>query len=171
MLALAGIRLDLKKLVLVGFATVGVLGVFGAIDVTRDPEDQTHLGRLIDQTLGDDGLEGLSTVIQRKIQSNLNILFSSVWSFVIPAALAFLAFLLWRPPRFLRTVFAEVPGMRACVIGVLATGLIGGIVNDSGIAIPAIMLTLLLPHAAYLIVETGVGVPDTGAIDEPEPGR
>lgn len=171
MLALAGIRLDFRKLVLVGFATVGVLGVFGAIDVTRDPEDQTHLGRLIDQTLGDDGLEGLSTVIQRKIQSNLNILFSSVWSFVIPAAFAFLAFLIWRPPRFLRSVFAEVPGMRACVIGVLATGLIGGIVNDSGIAIPAIMLTLLLPHAAYLIVETGVGVPDTGAIDEPEPDR
>lgn len=159
MLALAGVRLDIRKLLLVGLGTVGVLGVFGAIDVTRDPEDQTHLGRLIDQTLGDDGLEGLQTVIQRKIQANLNILFSSVWSFVIPAAFAFMAFLIWRPPRFLRTVFAEVPGMRACVVGVLATGIIGGIVNDSGIAIPAIMLTLLLPHAAYVIVETGVGVP------------
>ena len=156
-LLLADIRLDLRKLVGVGFVTVAVLAVFGAIDVSRPASDQTHLGRLIDQTLGDEGLAGLGTVIQRKVNANLNILFSSVWSFVIPAALAFLAFLIWRPPRFLRQLFAQVPGMRACVIGVLATGAIGGLVNDSGIAIPAIMLTLLLPHVAYVIVVAGIG--------------
>ena len=80
-----------------------------------------------------------------------------MWSFVIPAAFGFLAFLIWRPPRFLRNLFVHVPGMRACVVGVLATGVIGGLVNDSGIAIPAIMLTLLLPHAAYVIVEADIG--------------
>lgn len=153
-LVLAGVRLDLRRLAGVGVLTFAVLAVFGILDVRRAPEDQTHLGRLIDQTLGDEGLAGLGTVIQRKINANLSILMSSVWSFVIPAALAFLAFLIWRPPRFLRTVFAHVPGMRACVIGVLSTGVIGGLVNDSGIAIPAIMLTLLLPHIAYVIVET-----------------
>ncbi len=154
LLALAGARIDLRRLVYVGLATVGVLGVFGAIDLTRAPEDQTHLGRLIDQTLGDEGLAGLETVIQRKINANLNILTSSVWSFVIPAALGFLAFLTWRPPRLLRQLFRHVPGMQACVVGVLATGAIGGVVNDSGIAIPAIMLTLLLPFVAYVILET-----------------
>lgn len=156
-LVLADIRLDLRKLFGVGFVTVAVLAVFGVMDVQRAPEDQTHLGRLIDQTLGDEGFSGLGTVIQRKIQANLNILFSSVWSFVIPAAFGFLAFLIWRPPRFLRGLLVHVPGMRACVVGVLATGVIGGIVNDSGIAIPAIMLTLLLPHAAYVIVEADIG--------------
>jgi hypothetical protein len=154
LLTLAGIRLDLRRLIGVGVVTVAVLAVFGALDVRREPEDQTHLGRLIDQTLGDEGVGGLATVIQRKINANLNILFSSVWSLVIPAALAFLAFLIWRPPQFLRNLFRHVPGMRACVIGVLATGAVGGLVNDSGIAIPAIMLTLLLPHVAYVIVES-----------------
>jgi hypothetical protein len=162
MLVLAGVRIDLRRLVAVGFLTVLVLAVFGAIDLTRDPQDQTHLGRLIDQTLGDEGFTGFGTVLERKINANLRILFSSVWSLVIPAALAFLAFLIWRPPRFLRTLFHHVPGMRACVVGVLATGVIGGIVNDSGIAIPAIMLTLLLPHVAFLIVETHLA-------SEPEP--
>lgn len=154
LLALTGARIDLRRLVGVGVLTALVLAVFGAVDLRRDPQDQTHLGRLIDQTLGDEGIAGLSTVIERKINANLNILLSSVWSLVIPAALAFLAFLIWRPPRFLRTVFQRIPGVRACVIGVLATGVIGGIVNDSGIAIPAVMLTLLLPHIAYLVVRT-----------------
>lgn len=154
LLALSGARIDLRRLIGVGLLTGGVLAVFGLLDVRRDPEDQTHLGRLIDQTLGDEGLAGLSTVIERKINANLNILLSSVWSLVIPAALAFLAFLIWRPPRFLRTLFHRIPGMRACVVGVLATGVIGGVVNDSGIAIPAVMLTLLLPHVAYLVVRT-----------------
>ena len=103
-------------------------------------------------------------MIERKINANLNILLSSVWSLVIPAALAFLAFLIWRPPRFLRTLFQRVPGMRACVVGVLATGVVGGIVNDSGIAIPAVMLTLLLPHVAYLVVRT-----HDVAVDAPDP--
>lgn len=164
MLALTGARIDLRRLVGVGVLTGLVLAVFGALDVRRDPQDQTHLGRLIDQTLGDEGIAGLSTVIERKINANLNILLSSVWSLVIPAALAFLAFLIWRPPRFLRTLFQRVPGMRACVVGVLATGVVGGIVNDSGIAIPAVMLTLLLPHVAYLVVRT-----HDVAVDAPDP--
>ena len=154
LLLLAGVHLDLRRLVGVGAVTVAVLAVFGALDSARAPEDQTHLGRLIESTLGDEGFAGLATVIQRKINANLNILLSSVWSFVIPAALAFLAFLIWRPPQFLRNLFLHVPGMRACVIGVLATGVVGGLVNDSGIAIPAVMLTLLLPHVAYVIVES-----------------
>lgn len=166
LLALTGARIDVRRLVGVGLLTVGVLAVFGVLDVRRDPQDQTHLGRLIDQTLGDRGVAGLGTVIERKINANLNILLSSVWSLVIPAALAFLAFLIYRPPRFLRTLFQRIPGMRACVVGVLATGVIGGIVNDSGIAIPAVMLTLLLPHVAYLVVRTHdveVGPTDTAA--------
>jgi len=166
LLALTGARIDVRRLVGVGLLTAGVLAVFGVLDVRRDPQDQTHLGRLIDQTLGDKGIAGLGTVIERKINANLNILLSSVWSLVIPAALAFLAFLIYRPPRFLRTLFQRIPGMRACVVGVLATGVIGGIVNDSGIAIPAVMLTLLLPHVAYLVVRTHdaeVGPTDTAA--------
>lgn len=153
LLVLRGVRLDLRRLIGVGVVTVAVLGVFAAIDYSRPAEDQTHLGRLVDRTLGDEGLSGFGTVIERKINANLNILFSSVWALIIPAALGFLAFLLWRPPRFLRNLFEAVPGMYACVVGVLATGVIAGVVNDSGIAIPATMLTLLLPHVAYVIVE------------------
>ncbi len=169
LLALADVRIDLRRLLGVGVVTVVVLAIFGALDVARAPEDQTHLGRLIDQTLGDEGFAGLGTVLERKVNANLNILFSSVWALVIPAALAFLAFLIWRPPRFLRNLFVHVPGMRGCVIGVLATGVIGGVVNDSGIAIPAIMLTLLLPHVAYVIVEahSSGAVADLGQAEQP----
>ena len=169
LMALAGMRIGGRRIVATGVGTVAVLAVFGLVDLTRAPEDQTHLGRLIEQTLGDEGISGLGTVIQRKINANLNILLSSVWALIIPAALAFLAFLVWRPPRFLRGLFAAAPSVRACVIGVLATGAIGGIVNDSGIAIPAIMLTLLVPYVAYVIVEARIGT-SRSAVDAPPTG-
>lgn len=147
---LAGIRLGLRRVVLIALATVGVLATFGTADYARPPEQRTHLGRLIDQTLGDQGASGLATVLERKVTANLNILTSSVWTLVIPAALAFLGFLLWRPPQFLRTLLASLPGLRACLVATFVTGILAAVLNDSGIAIPAVMLTLLLPYLGYL---------------------
>jgi hypothetical protein len=151
---LAGIRLGLRRLLLIGLATVGVLAVFGLADYARPAEQRTHLGRLIDQTLGDQGLAGLATVLERKLAANLSILTSSVWTIVIPAAVAFLGFLIWRPPRSLRTLLGDLPGLRACLVATLITGVIAAILNDSGIAIPAVMLTLLLPYLGYLVLRS-----------------
>jgi hypothetical protein len=133
-------------------ATVAVLGVFGAVDVSRPPDERGHLGRLIDQTLGDDGLAGLATVLERKASANLFILTSSVWAYVIPVAVAFLGFLVWRPPRRMAHL-ARLPGSRALLVGSLLTCVLAAAVNDSGIAIPGIMLSLLLPYLAYLALE------------------
>jgi hypothetical protein len=149
---LTGIRLTWRRLALVGLATVGALAVFGVVDLLRPPEQRGHLGRLIDQTAGEQGTSGLLTVIQRKVDANLTILGSSVWSIVIPVAFAFLAFLIWRPPRTMEALL-RLPGVRALLVGSLATCGLAAVLNDSGIAIPGIMLTLLLPYVAHLALE------------------
>lgn len=149
---LAGVRLTLRRLVLIGVATLAVLAAFGISDYARPAEQRTHLGRLIDQTLGDEGLSGLATVLERKVSANLSILTSSVWTAVIPAAIAFLGFLIWRPPRFLRSLLTTLPGLRACLVATLVVGVLAALLNDSGIAIPAVMLTLLLPYLGYLVL-------------------
>lgn len=158
---LTGIRLTWQRLALLGVGTVAILGAFGAIDLLRPPERRGHLGRLLAQTFGDQGTSGLLTVIERKVNANLSILVSSVWSVVIPVAVAFIAFLIWRPPRAMSSLL-RLPGMRAFLIGSLATCALAAVLNDSGIAIPGIMLTLLLPYVAHLALELPA-VPDHAA--------
>ena len=166
---LTGIRLTWRRLAVVGVATVGALAVFGVVDLLRPPEQRGHLGRLIDQTAGDQGTSGLVTVIQRKVDANLTILGSSVWSLVIPVAFAFLAFLIWRPPRTMEALL-RLPGVRALLVGSLATCGLAAVLNDSGIAIPGIMLTLLLPYVAHLALELPEGHPATGDVTGGAPG-
>ena len=166
---LTGVRLTWRRLALVGVATVGALAVFGAVDLLRPPEQRGHLGRLLDQTAGEQGTSGLVTVIQRKLDANLTILGSSVWSIVIPVAFAFLAFLIWRPPRTMEALL-RLPGVRALLVGSLATCGLAAVLNDSGIAIPGIMLTLLLPYVAHLALGLSEGQPATGGSAEGQPG-
>ena len=152
MLLLAGARIRLRTAVLIGVAAIVVLGAFAAVDVARPEESQTHLGRLVSRISGDEGSDGLETVLQRKAQTNFSILVSSVWTLIIPVALGFLGFLTWRQPRLLRRLQDTVPGLRAALIGGLVAGLLGFALNDSGVAVPAMMLAVALPYVTWLAV-------------------
>lgn len=152
-LLLAGVRLSWARVLLIAAGTAAVLVTFALVDLARPEESRTHLGRLAAKVLdADDG--GVTTVLRRKLESNIGILTSSVWTWVIPIALAFLTFLVWRRPGSLRSVEERFPGLRAGLIGALVAGVIGFLLNDSGIAVPAMMLAVVLPHVAYLIVRT-----------------
>jgi hypothetical protein len=152
-LLLSGVALSWRRLALVGLASLGVIAAFGLVDLTRPEESRTHLGRFISLS-ADQGAEGATTVIQRKIASNLNILTSSVWTLVIPVAVGFIVFLAWRQPGFLRRLQAWMPGARACLVGGLVLAVLGGVLNDSGVAIPGILFAVLLPYLTVLILRT-----------------
>jgi hypothetical protein len=77
-----------------------------------------------------------------------------VWTWVIPIALMFLAFIVWRRPGSLRLVEERVPGLRAGLIGSLIAGIVGFALNDSGIAVPAMMLAVVLPYVSFLLITT-----------------
>jgi hypothetical protein len=139
---LAGWRVSWRRVALVGVATGAVIAAFAALDLSRPEDDRTHLGRLAARLGEGDSL----TVIERKINTNLSILTSSVWTYVIPAAFAFLAFLTWRPTSFLAGLQGRVPGLRACLVGSLIVGSLGFALNDSGVAVPAMMFGVLLPY-------------------------
>lgn len=145
----AGARLGWRRLAASGAAAVVIVVAFAAIDMARPAARQTHLGRLAERVL--EG-EGVLVILERKAAANLSLLTSSVWTLIIPAAVAFLAYLIWRPPRLLPEVEARTPGLRPCLIGALVVGALGFALNDSGVAVPAMMLATLLPYVAYLIV-------------------
>lgn len=148
-LVLNGRRIHWRIVAVIVAATVAVLALFAAIDLNRAADSRTHLGRFAQRLL--DGEAAM--IFERKLQANLNQLTSTVWTLVIPAALAFFAYLAWRPNRMLRRIEARHPGFRAFEISGLTLGVAAWALNDSGVAIPAMMLTVALPYTAYLVVD------------------
>jgi len=156
LLVLAGVRLTWRRLLLVGLFTVATLAAFALVDVARPPEARTHLGRLVTSDT-----EGLLMVLQRKLFANLSILTSSIWTWVVPIGAAFLIVLSLRrfgprgpagPVSALGALWRGLPGMPACLWGALVVAVLGFALNDSGIAVPAMMSTVLLPYLGYLIL-------------------
>lgn len=150
---LAGWRIRGRTIVFALLATAGVLAVLGMVDLARDPSDRTHLGRLFER-IGADGLPGLTTVVQRKLAQNLRTLTGSIWRFILVPVFVSAVVVAWtrpRPFRALRTRFAPLETMLA---GLGVAGLLGYLLNDSGVAIPGIMLALVTPAVGYLLLRT-----------------
>lgn len=155
LLLLRGGRVRWTQVVAIGGAAVVALGAFAAIDLARPEEEQTHVGRFAAQVV--DGGAGVGTVLERKLGANLSLLFSSVWALVIPVALAFLIFLVWRRPSVLRQLEGAVPGLRALLVGAVVLAVLGGGLNDSGVAVPAMMMGVLLPYVTVLAMDLKTG--------------
>lgn len=148
LLLLRGRRVRWGHLVAIAGAAVVAMAGFAALDLARPPEERTHVGRFAAQVL--EGGPGVGTVLERKLDANLSLLFSSVWALIIPVALVFLAFLVRRGPSVVRQLEGALPGMRALLVGALVLAVLGGGLNDSGVAVPAMMMAVLLPYVTVL---------------------
>jgi hypothetical protein len=153
-LLLTGRRIRARLVALIGVATIGILVLFAAIDLARPVGSRTHLGRFAQKVIDGDA----AVILQRKLEANVSILTSTIWTIVIPVALLFLAYLTWRPNRLLQRINDNHSGFRAFGISGLTLGVLAWILNDSGVAIPAMMLTVALPYTASLALQTLGGV-------------
>jgi hypothetical protein len=133
-------------------AVVAVLA-FGFLDVLRPEDSQTHLGRLL-RAIGDNGFQPLHDVVVRKLDANVNVLTSSIWTLMVPVVIAFVGYLFWRAPGALDRVSDEVPTERAALAGLLVVMFLGFALNDSGIAVPGVMLGVLNASLVYLLLRT-----------------
>jgi hypothetical protein len=147
---MAGWRVSIAKAIVVGAITVAALAALALLDLSRPESSRTHLGRFAQRIV--DGDAGI--VVERKLRSNLAILTSSVWTWLVPACLAFLAFLALRRTGYLHRLQRRVPGVRACLLGALVVGTLGFALNDSGVAVPAMMFGIVLPWVTWLLLST-----------------
>ena len=123
-----------------------ILGVFLVIDLSRPSEQQTHLARLA-QDVSNRGGGILFDTIERKARANLRVFRSSIWTFFVPPAVAVMVWLLRRPRGRWQRLAEVYPRLRAGLLGGLALAILGFAVNDSGIVIPAVVLSFLVPMA------------------------
>ncbi|MBL8779127.1 MAG: hypothetical protein JNK12_24600 [Acidimicrobiales bacterium] len=145
----------------------GVLAMvaMGFLDLARPEEQRTHLGRLFER-IGDEGFGAFVTVIFRKLDANLSVLTSSEWILMVPVVFAFVLYLIWRAPGRLHRIQELIPQERASLYGFTVVAVLGFALNDSGIAIPGVMLGVLNASLVYLLLVTD-DLPDPLA--EPPP--
>jgi hypothetical protein len=153
-LLIVGGRVSLVRLG--GFCAAGAVLIMAIafLDHLRPPADQTHLGRFVGEVA--DGT--FLPVIVRKLEAMLGTMLNPNLLPVVITALAFLVFAVLRPGTvsagLIPLVFERSPMLRAGLAGTLACGVIGTLVNDSGIAVLSMTLALAVP----LVLATGIGM-------------
>lgn len=148
-LLLAGKKPSFRIFLLAFVAGIVALGAFLLLDLSRPPDARTHLGRLFEDVSARGG-DVLVDTIGRKIRTNLRVFRSTIWTYLVPPALAVIAGLLLRPRGRWRAVAAAFPRLRAGLIGGLLLAVLGFSVNDSGIVVPAMVLSFLVPMSLLL---------------------
>lgn len=158
----AGLRLSWRRVVAVlGAGAVTVVGI-AVVDWMRPPDDRTHLGRFIETVL--DG--GLTTVLARKAETNLRILFGSEQTLLAIGGLLLVVLLVGRPARSavraddggpyawlsagapLRRLATDAPVLLKGLTALAVTLGIGFALNDSGVVVPATGIGLAVPLLA-----------------------
>jgi hypothetical protein len=142
-------RPNIKTVALLVVALLVALAIFLAVDLAQPEASQTHLARLFEDARAR-GSDVFVDVVQRKIQTNLRVFRSTIWTYLVPPALALIALLLLRPRNRWERVAERYPRLRAGLIGGLILAVLGFAVNDSGIVVPAMMLALLVPLALFM---------------------
>lgn len=158
----AGVRLTWRRVLLV--LSAGLVTVIGiaVLDWLRPADERTHLGGFIETVL--DG--GLWTVLLRKGETNLRILFGSEQTLLAIGGLLLVVLLVGRPARSavdapdggpyawlsagapLRLLGTDAPMLLPGLVGLAVTLGIGFALNDSGVVVPATGIGLAVPLLA-----------------------
>ncbi|SDK75993.1 hypothetical protein [Nonomuraea jiangxiensis] len=146
LILLSGKRVSVLRLLIVGLVGVVLVGAISIFDWLRPETQRTHLGTFVQQVI--DGQAW--TVVSRKFTAMIGVTIGN-WSLTLLSlvALAFLYLVLARPSRWgapaLGQAYRLAPTLRAGLFGALTCAFIGFLMNDSGIAIPAMALTVAVP--------------------------
>jgi hypothetical protein len=152
-LGLSGRTVSRRRLMALVAGGVVLVAALGFLDLLRPAESRTHLGRLFEQ-IGSDGVRPFADAVQRKIATNLSVIPTSIWIPLVPAVLGFYAWLAFGSAFRLKEIRRRAPQMRPAFVGLLVAAALGLALNDSGVAIPAMMLGVLNPVLVRLALHT-----------------
>jgi hypothetical protein len=146
-----GRRIRLRLVALGGLAAGVAITAFGLLDLSRPPEERAHLGRLFER-VGDEGLEPLFSIMERKLLANLSVSTSSFWVAAIPVAIAFWVFLQRFPGRPVAALRGRIPALPAGLAAATVAAVLGSLVNDSGAIVGGVAAMVLTASLVHLVV-------------------
>lgn len=148
-LPVAGVRVTLLRAGLIGAAGAAAAGAIMLLDWMRPAEHRSHLGDFVQSVI--DG--GAWDIVVRKFDENARMLTQYPVSWIGLAALVLLIWMVVAPRSRVGGPLAplwDLPVLRAGAIAVLAGGLIGWAINDSGIGLIGLALVLAAPALAIV---------------------
>ncbi len=171
-------RIRLRSLVIAGLATLVAVVAFGLLDLSRPEGRRAHLGRLFER-VGDEGVQPLLDIMERKLLANVGVTTSSFWVAAIPVAVGFIVFLARYPGRPLAAVRDRIPTLQAGLVAAYVAAVLGSAVNDSGVIVGGVTMAVLAVSLLVLALESDHAVGGgtsaeeraarRAAIDEPTP--
>ncbi|GAA4612185.1 hypothetical protein GCM10023195_52050 [Actinoallomurus liliacearum] len=169
-LLVSGRRVGFLRLQLLRAAGMALVLGMAYLDHLRPPARQTHMGRFFGQLVDGDALPWL----ERKFTAMVRTFGNPTLLPIVVAAFLFLLLVLHRPGRAgtggLRLAYDRAPMLRAGLSGAFVTAVVGGAVNDSGIAVPALALAVAVPLALAATV-TALQTPEASEPPAPSSPR
>ncbi len=156
-LSVLEVKVSFRQVFLVGLIGLLLIAFFIAYDLSRSPKNQTHLARTV-ILVKEEGLSSLIMTIGRKAETNWRVFRYSPWSYFFLFIFITLIILFFRPVGWLKGFFAKKPFLKNAFYSSLWAGVVGFAINDSGIVIPALILSYFLPYLFLSLLEQGNGV-------------
>jgi hypothetical protein len=144
-LAVAGVRLNWRLVLLVAVSGLALFAVFALVSYFTPITGKSDVG-----SFAGNALHGHSGgLLLRKINSNIGSLSVNAFSPLIPIVVVVAGLMLWRPPWFaLKTVpraYAAEPLTRVLLGVMWLLPVLGWLADDSGVIVPAAALPFALP--------------------------
>lgn len=156
-LSVLEVKISFRQIFLIGLIGLLLISSFIAYDLSRPPEKQTHLARTV-SLVKEEGISSLLLTIERKAETNWRVFRYSPWSYFFLFIFVSLVVLFFRPVGWLKSFFVQKPFLKSAFYSSLWAGAIGFALNDSGIVIPALILSYFLPYLFLSLLEQVDGV-------------
>lgn len=171
-LAVAGVRVNWRRLALIGVAGLVVVAGIGIVDWLRPAAERSHLGRFVQAVIDQTAWE----TVTRKAGYAAVTITSGPTAWLTLAVVVAAALLLWRGSRVRAVWFTRVeeqwPLVRPTLFALLVAAVGGAIVNDYGVRIATMMLFSAVPLVAMLAVRSLPGGPgENGLTDAGRPAH
>ncbi len=153
----SGRKVRWRIVLLLGAATAVVLGGVTILDLLRPADQRSHLGRFAAGIF--DGSGEAWTTISRKASTNLRVLQNTDWAFIVPVVAVF-AYGVLGVRDGVRRLLPKGSARRTAAVAATAVGVLGGLVNDSGVVVTALALVYVGPLVALAALDDGDPVPD-----------
>lgn len=137
------IKIDFKKIIILGLSAVAVVGVFALFDLVSG--SQSHLGAFVNQILSE-GPSAIISTFARKIHMNIKLAQTSVWVNILLSGIAVIGVLIFRPSEHFKRIASKYPIIFKGFIASMVGCVVSLLVNDSGIvAASTASIYILIP--------------------------
>jgi len=154
-------KITLKSIIILLCAVIFIVSAFAYYDI-HFSSSRSHLAQAL-LSYSVSGTAVLLGILQRKLEMNLKLLRTTIWSRVLQVSVFVVMVLLAKRRGTLKKLFLKYSDFSPAWFCILVAGITGALVNDSGVVVTATSNIFLMFSLLYLLLEEKkVGIYEVG---------